>query len=43
MFGEINIRGRLPVTIPSLANYHDGIQVQATRPLHISGSTAEPR
>jgi beta-N-acetylhexosaminidase len=37
LFGEINIRGRLPVSIPGLANYHDGIQVQATR------STSENR
>src|SRR5262249_8255609 len=41
LFGEINIRGRLPVTIPGLANYHDGIQVQATRPLHITGSAGD--
>ncbi len=39
LFGEIPIRGRLPVSIPGLANYKDGLQVQATRPLHISGPT----
>jgi beta-N-acetylhexosaminidase len=39
MFGEINIRGHLPVTIPGLANYKDGIQVQATRALRIAGPT----
>jgi beta-N-acetylhexosaminidase len=37
LFGEINIRGHLPVSIPGLANYRDGIQVQATRALRISG------
>ena len=39
LFGEINIRGHLPVSIPGLANYRDGIQVQATRALKISGPT----
>jgi beta-N-acetylhexosaminidase len=39
LFGEINIRGHLPVSIPGLANYRDGIQVQATRALRISGPT----
>jgi beta-N-acetylhexosaminidase len=29
LFGEINITGHLPVTIPSLAQYGEGIQVQA--------------
>jgi len=43
LFGEIHIRGHLPVTIPGLANYHDGIEVQATRPLHVNGSVTEPR
>ena len=33
LFGEIAIRGRLPVSIPGLANYGDGIQLQATRQL----------
>jgi len=39
LFGEINIRGRLPVSIPGIANYRDGIQVQATRALRVSGPT----
>jgi beta-N-acetylhexosaminidase len=39
IFGEINIHGRLPVTIPGLAQYGDGIQVQATRALKVSGAT----
>ncbi len=30
LFGEISIRGRLPVTIPDLAKYGDGIQLPAT-------------
>jgi beta-N-acetylhexosaminidase len=30
LFGEIPIRGRLPVTIPELAKYGDGIQLPAT-------------
>jgi beta-N-acetylhexosaminidase len=38
LFGEIHIRGRLPVSIPGLAAYHDGIQLQATRPLRITGT-----
>jgi len=33
LFGEIGIRGHLPVTIPGLANYGEGIQVPAARPL----------
>jgi beta-N-acetylhexosaminidase len=33
LFGEIDIRGHLPVSIPGLANYGEGIQVQATRAL----------
>jgi beta-N-acetylhexosaminidase len=39
LFGEINIRGHLPVSIPGLAYYRDGIQVQATRALRITGPT----
>ncbi len=39
LFGEINIRGHLPVSIPGMANYRDGIQVQATRALKVSGPT----
>ena len=31
LFGEIDIRGHLPVSIPGLANYGEGIQVPATR------------
>jgi beta-N-acetylhexosaminidase len=30
LFGEIPIRGHLPVTIPDLAKYGDGIQLPAT-------------
>jgi beta-N-acetylhexosaminidase len=29
LFGEISIQGRLPVTIPGLAKYGDGIQLAA--------------
>jgi beta-N-acetylhexosaminidase len=39
LFGEIDIRGHLPVSIPGLANYGDGIQVQANRALRITGQT----
>jgi beta-N-acetylhexosaminidase len=39
LFGEINIRGKLPVTIPGQAQYGDGLQVQATHPVKISGAT----
>jgi beta-N-acetylhexosaminidase len=38
-FGEINIQGRLPVTLPGQARYGDGIQLPATRALKISGVT----
>ena len=31
IFGEINIRGRLPVSIPGLAEYGQGLQLPATR------------
>jgi beta-N-acetylhexosaminidase len=31
LFGELDIRGHLPVSIPGLANYGEGIQVRATR------------
>jgi beta-N-acetylhexosaminidase len=37
IFGEVAIRGHLPVTIPGLAKYGDGIQLQATKPLQVSG------
>ncbi|MGA2269164.1 MAG: glycoside hydrolase family 3 N-terminal domain-containing protein [Bryobacteraceae bacterium] len=36
LFGEIDIRGRLPVSIPGLANYGEGIQVRA---IQVSGQT----
>jgi beta-N-acetylhexosaminidase len=32
LFGEIDIRGRLPVSIPGLAQYGDGIQLRAAHP-----------
>lgn len=32
LFGEIAIKGRLPVTIPALASYGDGIQLPAVHP-----------
>jgi beta-N-acetylhexosaminidase len=37
LFGEINIRGHLPVTIPGLAQYGEGIPAQATRSVQVSG------
>jgi beta-N-acetylhexosaminidase len=39
LFGEINITGRLPVTIPGFAQYGEGIQVQATKAVRPSGET----
>ena len=39
LFGEMNIRGRLPVTIPGLAKYGDGLTIQATRAVRISGQS----
>ena len=39
IFGEVAIRGHLPVTIPGQAKYGDGIQVNATRPLQVSGQS----
>ena len=39
LFGEIDIRGHLPVSIPGLANYGEGIQVRATRTVRITGQT----
>ena len=39
LFGEVSIRGRLPVTIPGQARYGEGIQVQATRAVKISGAS----
>ena len=32
LFGEMAIQGHMPVSIPGLANYGDGIQAPATRP-----------
>jgi len=32
LFGEIAIAGRLPVTIPGIAAYGDGIEVPMGRP-----------
>ena len=32
LFGEIPIGGRLPVTIPGIAKYGDGIKLPATHP-----------
>jgi len=37
LLGQVPIRGHLPVTIPGQANYGDGIQLSATRPLHANG------
>ncbi len=37
LWGEIDIRGHLPVTIPGLAARGDGIQVKASRPAHSVG------
>ena len=39
LFGEIDIRGHLPVSIPGLANYGEGIQVRATRAVRVTGQT----
>jgi beta-N-acetylhexosaminidase len=39
LFGEINITGHLPVTIPNLAKYGDGIQVQAKNAVKITGAS----
>jgi beta-N-acetylhexosaminidase len=39
LFGEINIQGRLPVTIPGQAKYGEGIQLTATRALKVNGAT----
>ena len=38
LFGELDIRGHLPVTIPGLAQYGEGLQLQATR-----AATVAPR
>jgi beta-N-acetylhexosaminidase len=39
LLGQVPIRGHLPVTIPGQANYGDGIQLPATRPLHANGAS----
>jgi beta-N-acetylhexosaminidase len=31
LFGELSITGRLPVTIPGIAQYGDGIQLPSSR------------
>jgi beta-N-acetylhexosaminidase len=38
LFGEINIQGHLPVSIPGLASYRDGLQLKGTRVLRVTGS-----
>ena len=38
LWGEIAIRGHLPVTIPAQAAYGEGIQLPATRPRAPSAS-----
>jgi beta-N-acetylhexosaminidase len=37
IFGEIPIRGHLPISIPGFAQLGDGIQVPARKPLQITG------
>jgi len=37
LLGELNITGHLPVTIPGLAQYGEGIQARATRAVAVSG------
>lgn len=39
LFGEIGIRGRLPVSIPGQAKYGDGIQTLATRAGRVNGQS----
>jgi beta-N-acetylhexosaminidase len=39
LMGQIPIRGHLPVSIPEIAKIGEGIQLQATRPLQVSGQT----
>jgi beta-N-acetylhexosaminidase len=36
LFGEIPIRGHLPVSIPGQAKYGEGIQLPATRPIQVT-------
>ena len=38
ILGEIDITGRLPVTIPGQAAYGEGIQLRATRPVPANGA-----
>ena len=38
VLGEIDLTGRLPVTIPGQAAYGDGIQLRATRPVPASNA-----
>jgi beta-N-acetylhexosaminidase len=40
LFGEITIGGKLPVTIPGLAQYGDGIGVPATHPVNATAPAA---
>jgi len=40
LWGEIAIRGHMPVSIPGQANLGDGIQVKATRPAPPGNDTA---
>ena len=42
LFGEIDIRGKLPVSIPGHATYGDGIMVEATHPA-LPGNAAGTR
>jgi beta-N-acetylhexosaminidase len=39
LFGEIPIRGHLPVSVPGLAKYGEGLEVEATRPAQATGQT----
>ena len=44
LFGETAIQGRLPVTIPNLAKYGDGIQIAPTaKPLPAAARQSTPR
>jgi len=39
LFGEINISGHLPVSIPPVAQYGEGLQVRATRAATVGGQS----
>ena len=39
LLGEIDITGKLPVTIPGLAQYGEGIQLQSRRPAQATSAT----